>query len=135
MINTKTQRTHTTESRHKFKMRLCLLISGALSYTLHMQGSLHSCRPMIFYVAWTLIPKSTTTVIPLHHFSRNTRSGRYWNRLVRQAKGSSDWFLTLRAMRYLHLLPPPIICSQPPSSDVMVWYTIYNAPYTRGTIL
>ena len=73
-ISINTKNTH-NESRHKFKTRLCLLISGALSNTLdrHVQGSLHSCRPMIFYVAWTLIPKSTTPVVPLHHFSHNAR--------------------------------------------------------------
>ena len=115
MINTKN--TH-NESRHKIKTRLCLLISGALSYTWHVQGSLHSGTPTIFYyyVAWTLIPKSATPVVPLHH-------GRYWNRLV---KGSSDWFLTLPWDTYLSPSPSHHLQSQ-------WWFGIlFTTPHIPG---
>ena len=71
---------------------------GALSYTWHVQGSLHSCRPMICYVARTLLPK-----FPLLHFSRNAGSGWYWNR---SGRWLNDWFLTLQWDTYLLSLYP-----------------------------
>ena len=75
MINTNNaQMRVATNSRHAF---VFLYQEHSLTLERHVQGSLHNCRPMIFYVAWTLIPKSTTPVVPFHHFSRNAGIGRY----------------------------------------------------------
>ena len=119
----KTNTKHTVESRRKIKTSFALycIRSTLLRHTWHVQGSLHSCRPMIFYVAWTLIPKSTTPVFTTSVVM--LESGRYLNRLVR---GACDWFPILHWDTYLSFLLPS------PAVSVMVWYTIYNAPYTRG---
>ena len=77
---------------------------------------------------WFLIPLLqsflfTTSVIMLEN-------GRYFNHLVR---GSCDWFSIQQWDTYFSFPYP----SSPavPVVPVMVWYTIYNAPYTRGHAL
>ena len=92
---------------HKFKTRLCLLMhirsTRSLTLDMHVQGSLHSCRPMICYVAWTLIPKSTTTpVVPLHHFGRIAIKWAVLKSLIKR----SVWLVSHTALRYLPFLPP-----------------------------
>ena len=129
----KTNTTHTVESRRNLKTFFALYcIRSTLFYTWHVQGSLHSCRPMICYVAWTLIPKSTTPVVPLHHFSRNTRK---WAVLKSLSK-RSVWLVSHTEMRcilsYLCFLAPSMAS---PAVLVMVWYTIYynaQTPHIPG---
>ena len=71
MINTKNiQLRVAANSRRTF---VFLYQEHSLTLDMCSDGSMHSCRPMKFYVAWTLIPKSTTPVVPLHHFSRNAK--------------------------------------------------------------
>ena len=69
-----------TNLRHAF---LCLLtISEALSYTWHVQWSLHSSWPMIFYIARTPIPEFIIPAIslpPRRHSSHSAKSGQYKN--------------------------------------------------------
>ena len=48
-------------------------VRASASYALPRQRATKE----IFDVAWTLIPKSTTPVVPLCHFSRNAGSGWY----------------------------------------------------------
>ena len=64
----------------------------------HVQGSLHSCRPMIFYAARTPLSKSATPLLQSFLFTTSVglvmlKSGRYLNRLVREG---CDWFLILQ---------------------------------------
>ena len=71
-ISIKTKNTHNRESP-QIQDTPCFVFlyqEHLLTLAWHVQGSLHSCRPMIFYVVWTPTPKSTTPVFPLHHFSR-----------------------------------------------------------------
>ena len=74
----------------------------SLTLDMHVQGSLHSSRPMIFYAARTPLPKSATPVVPLHHFSRNARK---WAVLKSLSKRSM-WLVSHTAMRYLPFLSP-----------------------------
>ena len=120
-INTK----HTIESRRNLKTSFAL-------YALYQEHSLtldmckgHCIVAGLWYSTlpglWFLNPLLqsflfTTSVVMLE-------SGRYLNRLVR---GACDWFPILQWDTYLSF---PITS---PAAPVMVWYTIYNAPYTRG---
>ena len=97
---------HTVEICRNLKthiLRLILYQEHSISYTWHVHGSLHSSRPMIRCAARTPLPKSATSVVPLHHFSRNARK---WAVLKSLSK-RNEWLVSSHtAMRYLPFLPP-----------------------------
>ena len=115
---------HTVQTRRIYGHPSHYIVSEALSNKLGMckdyctvAGLWYSTLPGLRFLS--LLLQSilfTTSVVMLE-------SGRYLYRLVR---GACDWFPILHWDTYLFFPPPS------PAVPVMVWYTIYNAPYTRG---
>ena len=124
----KTNTKHTVESRRNLaKDILRLILYQEHSLTLDMckdhctvAGLWYATLPGLRFLSPLL-----QSLLPLHHFSRNARK---WAVLKSLSK-RNEWLVSHTAMRYLPVRPSP---SPSPAVPVMVWYTIYNAPYTRG---